>query len=88
MCDQRKTEDPRPPTEPTAEQIAALIGIARQAAIDQMAEIVRRVLDAALIDDRAERLQAIAKVCARYELEQQHCPANRNSRAGLGGLRG
>jgi len=70
------------------EQIAALIATARQVAIDMMAEIVRRVLDAALIDDRAERLAAIAEVAMRYDIEWQHWPANRNSRASRGGLRG
>ena len=49
-----------------------LIGIARAAALEQMVEIVNRVLDAALIDDRAERLAAIAEVCVRYDLERQH----------------
>jgi hypothetical protein len=31
----------------------------------------RRVLDAALIDDRAARLAAIAAVCVRYDLERR-----------------
>ena len=87
MCD-RKTEDQPQPPNLADEQIAALIATARQVAIDMMAEIVRRVLDAALIDDRAERLAAIAEVAMRYDIEWQHWPANRNSRASRGGLRG
>jgi hypothetical protein len=63
ICD-RKTEDQPQPPNLADEQIAALIATARQVAIDMMAEIVRRVLDAALIDDRAERLVAIAEVAS------------------------
>jgi hypothetical protein len=88
MCECRKQPEQGPPPDLSDEEAKALIGIARQVAIDQMAEIVRRVLDAALIDDRTERLQAIAAVCVRYDLERQHRPANGNNRASRGGLRG
>jgi len=67
MCDDH--DHPPQPLDPT--DVETLIGLARQTALETVAETMRGVLDAVLLDDRAERLRAVATILMKIEAEQR-----------------
>jgi len=72
MCDKRKPDqDPPQPLDPTDEQIATLIAIARETAATAVFEILADVWQAILIDDRDQRLRAVATILTRVEAAQR-----------------
>lgn len=70
MCDK-----PKPGEDPPDIDVETLIALTRQVALATVAATMRDVMAAIEIDDKQERLQAVASILMRIELER-HRSAN------------